>query len=60
MAYRKVDETSLTAVADAIRAKGGTSGQLEFPGGFVSAVEAIQGAGAETTAASGRSLRGRQ
>lgn len=45
MAYRKVDETSLTAVADAIRAKGGTSGQLEFPDGFVSAVEAIQAGG---------------
>lgn len=45
MAHRKVDETSLTAVADAIRAKGGTSGQLEFPGGFVSAVEAIQAGG---------------
>lgn len=47
MAYRKVDETSLTAVADAIRAKGGTSGQLEFPDGFVSAVEAIQSGGGE-------------
>lgn len=31
----------LTAVADAIRAKGGTDAQLTFPGGFVSAVQAI-------------------
>ena len=34
----------LTAVADAIRAKGGTSAQLAFPDGFVSAVQAIKGA----------------
>ena len=32
----------LTAVADAIRTKGGTSAQLAFPDGFVSAVQAIQ------------------
>lgn len=32
----------LTAVADAIRAKGGTSEQLVFPEGFVSAIGAIQ------------------
>lgn len=31
----------LTAVADAIRAKGGTDAQLTFPGGFVGAVQAI-------------------
>lgn len=34
----------LTAVADAIRTKGGTSAQLAFPDGFVSAVQAIEGA----------------
>lgn len=34
----------LTAVADAIRTKGGTSAQLTFPDGFVSAVQAIEGA----------------
>lgn len=34
----------LKAVADAIRAKGGTSAQLAFPDGFVSAVQAIEGA----------------
>ena len=32
----------LTVVADAIRTKGGTSAQLAFPDGFVSAVQAIQ------------------
>ena len=34
-------DTDLSSVADAIRVKGGTSGQLAFPGGFVSAVQAI-------------------
>ena len=34
----------LTAVADTIRTKGGTSAQLAFPDGFVSAVQAIKGA----------------
>jgi hypothetical protein len=34
----------LTAIADAIRTKGGTSAQLAFPDGFVSAVQAIEGA----------------
>lgn len=47
MAYRKVDEASLTEVADAIRAKGGTADQMEFPGGFVSAVQAIQTGGGD-------------
>lgn len=32
----------LTAVADAIRAKGGTSAQLVYPAGFVSAIQTIQ------------------
>ena len=41
MATRSVQESSLTSLADAIRAKGGTSDTLTFPGGFVSAVEAI-------------------
>lgn len=35
----------LTAVADAIRAKGGTDAQLAFPSGFVLAVQAISVAG---------------
>ena len=47
MAIRSVDDASLTAVADAIRAKGGTSEALVFPDGFVSAVEVIQAGGDE-------------
>ena len=35
--------TDLTAVANAIRTKGGTSGQLSFPNGFVSAIGNISG-----------------
>lgn len=35
----------LTAVADAIRAKGGTSDALAFPDGFVSAIGSIQTGG---------------
>ena len=34
-------DADLTSVANAIRTKGGTSAQLEFPNGFVDAVEAI-------------------
>ena len=45
MATRSVQESSLTSLADAIRAKGGTSDTLTFPGGFVSAVEAIDAGG---------------
>ena len=41
-------DTELTAVADAIREKGGTSAALEFPSGFVSAIGDIStGASAE-------------
>lgn len=43
MADYKATDTDLTAVANAIRAKGGTSAQLEFPDGFVSAIEGIGG-----------------
>ena len=35
-------KSELTSVADAIRAKGGTSAQLVYPVGFVSAIQAIQ------------------
>lgn len=35
-------DTDITAVANAIRAKGGTSAQLVYPNGFVSAIQAIQ------------------
>ena len=37
--------TDLTSVANAIRTKGGTSAQLAFAQGFVSAIEAISGGG---------------
>jgi hypothetical protein len=40
-----VDGSDLTDIADAIRAKGGTSAQLAFPQGFVDAVEAIETGG---------------
>ena len=42
-----VQGTSLTAVADAIREKGGTTGALAFPDGFVNAVQAIQTGGGD-------------
>lgn len=50
MAFDKVIDSAtldadLTSVADAIRAKGGTSDALVFPAGFVSAVEAISAGG---------------
>lgn len=44
-----VNSADLTAVADAIRAKGGTSDALTFPGGFVEAVGAIQAGSGETS-----------
>ena len=37
-----VTDVELTAVADAIRGKAGTAGQLSFPDGFVSAIQGIQ------------------
>lgn len=37
-----VNSADMTAVADAIRTKGGTSDALTFPGGFVDAVGAIE------------------
>ena len=43
-------DAGLTSVADAIRAKGGTSEQLAFPNGFVSAVEGIQSGGNKSVA----------
>lgn len=38
-------DADLTSVANAIRTKGGTSAQLAFPAGFVSAVQAIPSGG---------------
>ena len=40
-----VNSSDMTAVADAIRTKGGTSDVLEFPGGFINAVGAIEAGG---------------
>lgn len=45
MAERIVQEESLTTVADAIRAKGGTTDALPFPTGFADAIAAIQAGG---------------
>ena len=42
MAEYLVHGSDLTTVAEAIRQKGGTTAPLQFPDGFVSAVEAIQ------------------
>lgn len=41
MADYKVTDTELTSIANAIRAKGETQAQLEFPSGFVSAVQSL-------------------
>lgn len=42
-------DADLTSVANAIRTKGGTSSQLAFPAGFVSAVQAIPTGGVTPT-----------
>ena len=57
MAYDKaVDSTQLdadlTTVADAIRAKGGTTTTLAFPSGFASAIDAISTGGGGSDLAS--------
>lgn len=41
MADYKVTDTEMVSVANAIRTKGGTSAQLEWPSGFISAINAI-------------------
>ena len=38
------NDTDIKKVADAIRAKGGTSAPLAYPNGFVSAIQAIKSA----------------
>lgn len=43
MADYLTTDTELTSVADAIRAKGGTSDSLVYPAGFVRAIEALGG-----------------
>lgn len=45
MANYLATDTDLASVANAIRAKGGTSAQLSFPSGFVSAIGAIETGG---------------
>lgn len=45
MADYKVSDTNLTAVANAIRTKGGTAASLSFPDGFVTAIGNIQTGG---------------
>ena len=45
-------DTDLTAVADAIRTKGGTSASLAFPNGFVDAIDAIETGGGGSDLAS--------
>lgn len=47
MANYIVSDTSLGSVADAIRTKGGTSAPLEYPQGFIDAIDAISGGGDE-------------
>lgn len=42
----KVNDTSLTSVANSIRAKSGTSADLSFPDGFVTAINGIPSGGA--------------
>ena len=42
MAEYLINATDLTKVASAIREKGGTSAPLVYPGGFASAIQAIQ------------------
>ena len=48
MANYLTTDTDLTSVANAIRTKGGTSAQLAFPAGFVSAIDAIPTGGTAT------------
>jgi hypothetical protein len=48
MAEYLTNTADLTAVADAIRAKGGTAAQLVYPAGFVSAIQAIKAGAVES------------
>lgn len=49
MADYKVTDTELTSIANAIRTKGGTQAQLEWPSGFISAIQAIPTGGGGVT-----------
>ena len=48
MADYLTTDTELTSIADAIRTKGGTSAQLSFPTGFVSAIQNLPSGGGST------------
>lgn len=50
MAEYLVQGASLTAVADAIREKGGTTAPLSFPAGMAEAVRNIQSGGGDLSA----------
>ena len=50
MAEYLVQDTSLTAVADAIRERGGTTAPLSFPDGMAEAVRNIQSGGGDLSA----------
>lgn len=50
MADYLVQGASLTAVADAIREKGGTTAPLSFPEGMAEAVRSIQNGGGDLSA----------
>ena len=54
MANYVVSDTSLGSVADAIRTKGGTSAPLEYPQGFIDAIDAISGGGDEPVPEDGK------
>lgn len=54
MANYVVSDTSMTSVADKIREKGGTSAPLEYPQGFIDAIDAISGGGDEPIPADGK------
>lgn len=45
MARKLVDDESLKSVADAIRSKAQTQSQLQFPNGFLSAIQSIRTGG---------------
>ena len=46
MAKYSVDGNDLTSIADSIRSKGGISGALSFPDGFIDAIDRISASGA--------------
>lgn len=62
MALYRVTDFELTQVADAIREKGGTSEELEFPDGYVDAIQDISVGTdvSDTTATAGDVLNGKE